>query len=441
MVANKKKWAFKVYQKKSWAIVDSPGFYPVVIEWSYGSKQTHALSLSVKPEQWNKSFQRLNVEKGSDIHPQAVKYNEELDRLAANINEIVDYFEKRHIPFVNAMILEKLLHPVSKMKVREYIVLQKDNCESIGAFGRADNFIELLEYLDKFDKDFAKRSFPEIDLAYVKKFVNKQLASGRKTGGISVNVRCLRRVLNLAISDQVGSMETYPFSNKYGTMVGKETYNIEKELEGRTRKRYIPKRFLVKFQHYIFLNRAHARTKAIFFLSFFARGINFKDMALLKVSDIMKGFNRDGMPIEYFTYRRGKSKKVIEVVINKDIREQIDFLKSLQTVDDYLLPIVTVSGLEGRKLYEHIKNKRQKFNKFIQKMTVIMGFPEGLLDVTSYFARHSFAMIMDKKTNHNINIVSQAMNHSKTETTRIYLEDFGRDDIAEYNDGLLDETA
>ena len=147
------------------------------------------------------------------------------------------------------------------------------------------------------------------------------------------------------------------------------------------------------------------------------------------------------MPIEYFTYRRGKSKKVIEVVINKDIREQIDFLKSLQTVDDYLLPIVTVSGLEGRKLYEHIKNKRKKFNKFIQKMTVIMGFPEGLLDVTSYFARHSFAMIMDKKTNHNINIVSQAMNHSKTETTRIYLEDFGRDDIAEYNDGLLDKTA
>ena len=33
------------------------------------------------------------------------------------------------------------------------------------------------------------------------------------------------------------------------------------------------------------------------------------------------------------------------------------------------------------------------------------------------------------------------MNHSKTETTRIYLEDFGRDDIAEYNDGLLDKTA
>lgn len=258
MIEEKPKWAFKVYRKKSWEIAKS-GLYPVVIEWSYGMKQTHALSITVRPEQWNKTFQRLNAGTGPNVHPNALKYNKELDRLATDINSIIDDFHRRNVPFVNDMILEKLLHPVSKMKVYEYICYQMENFENVEAFGRADNLKELLEYLQKFDDKLEKRMFPEINLDYIKRFVNKQKEASRKLGGISNNLRCLRRILNLAIGEGVGSPETYPFSNKYGTMIGKETFSIEKELSSITRKRYVPKSFLVKFRDFIFPNRAHAR--------------------------------------------------------------------------------------------------------------------------------------------------------------------------------------
>ena len=69
-------------------------------------------------------------------------------------------------------------------------------------------------------------------------------------------------------------------------------------------------------------------------------------------------------------------------------------------------------------------------------MAKIMEFPEGLEGLSTYFARHSFAMTLFNKTK-SIDIVSAGLHHASTETTKIYLEGFGKDEIAEMTDGLL----
>lgn len=64
-----------------------------------------------------------------------------------------------------------------------------------------------------------------------------------------------------------------------------------------------------------------------------------------------------------------------------------------------------------------------------------MEFPESLDDLSTYFARHSFAMTLFNKTK-SIDIVSAGLHHASTET-KIYLEGFGKEEIAEMTDGLL----
>ena len=219
-------------------------------------------------------------------------------------------------------------------------------------------------------------------------------------------------------------------------MTGKKIFSIDGELKTKTRKRFIPKKYLLQFYNYEFSVPAYRRTQHLFFFSFFCGGINFVDMATLKNSDIKYGFTKEGVKQKFFIYERDKTHEPIEVALNKDIERQIIYLKeNFPCRADYLLPVITTDET-GKALYEHIINKRKKFNKYLKKMAKIMEFPEGLDDLSTYFARHSFAMTLFNKTK-SIDIVSAGLHHASTETTKIYLEGFGKEEIAELTDGLL----
>ena len=88
------------------------------------------------------------------------------------------------------------------------------------------------------------------------------------------------------------------------------------------------------------------------------------------------------------------------------------------------------------ELNDFKKNKRKKLNKYLKEMATIMGFPEGIQDLSTYFARHSFAMRLFSKTK-SIDIVSAGLHHSNTEITKVYLESFGADEVAKATNKLL----
>lgn len=219
-------------------------------------------------------------------------------------------------------------------------------------------------------------------------------------------------------------------------MTDKKIFSVDTQLKTKTRKRFIPKKYLLQFYNYQFKNPVYTRTQHLFFFSFFCGGINFVDMSTLKNTDILSGYTKEGIAQRYFIYERDKTHEPIEVDLNKDIEQQINYLKeNFPCMENYLLPIVTTDE-NGKALYEHILNKRKKFNKYLKRMAKLMEFPEGLEDLSTYFTRHSFAMILFNKTK-SIDIVSAGLHHVSTETTKIYLEGFGKDEIAEMTDGLL----
>lgn len=140
-------------------------------------------------------------------------------------------------------------------------------------------------------------------------------------------------------------------------MTGKKIFSITKELKTKTRKRFIPDSYLIQFYHFNFDVPAYKRTQHLFFFSFFCGGINFRDMAKLKTTDIQNDFTKKEEPMKYFIYEREKTHEPIEVALNKDIETKISYRRAnFKCPDDYLLPIVTTK----EKLYITILQKNGK---------------------------------------------------------------------------------
>ncbi|MDR2948537.1 MAG: site-specific integrase [Prevotella sp.] len=449
-----KGFSFKLYQKR----IDGSYVVSLVIRFN---KQRTIISLPfyAKPEQWDEKRGRyINDEQAKDyikekklstvdrktylnlLHPEREINNIYLDNKIVEIRNIVTDFEKRRVPFTNEMIKEKLFLNVKSKTVEEYLINHISELKTRGETNTSQTFEDLHSSIKRFDSKFNKILFADINYKYVTKFYDEQRKLGRKDNGIRVNLSALRSLLNRAIKDGVGSPETYPFSFQYGTYTGKEIFKITALTKEKTRKRFIPEDFLRKFYEYEFSSISHIRTKALFFFSFFCGGINYIDMAQIKHSDIKHGFSRDGKSIKYFTYKRSKTGEFIEIQINNDIQRQIDILSDItlgKPAKDYLLPIIFSPDINPNLLKQYLSDKRRKYNKYLKAMAKIMEFPIGIDDMTSYFARHSFAMTLYSKTK-SIDLVSASLHHDSVETTKIYLQSFGKDEIAKVSCGLLD---
>lgn len=438
-IVNNKKWSFRLLQTKDRKRPD--GRFPVAIVLNLnGRKIITQDDLTALPSEWNKDAERF-VEKSKQRSSILIANNIYLDSLSTKINSIIADHRERRVFLSNEMLVEKMNFKTQSATVEGYTNNYIKNLYEIKKIGRAKVLEAMLTYFKQFDKKFSERVFQEITYSYIVSFVQFQAditrkGGAQKKGGISVHLRALRRILNEAITDGVGSPETYPFSTKYS--LNQKVYSIVTELKTKTRKRYIPDVMLREFLNYKFKSKAHQRSQAIFFLSFFGGGINFADMAKLKKTDLLTGYNTCGECFQYIIFYRSKTNEPIEVVLNPDIRNQIDFLtNNYETVEDYLLPIVTTPSLDAEALYNHIAEKRKKLNKYLKKMAEIMNFPETFVKhISTYYARHSFAMKMLSKTD-NIYLVSQSLHHKDIDTTMIYLEDYKADQIAAETSNLL----
>lgn len=417
----------------------------------------NTLNISAKIEQWDsieQKFYTKEIIKSSEqyvnssmkerkklldtINPLADDYNIVINQLKIDLQNQVNDYIRRKIPFTAEMLLKSIYKKTKSRSVEKYLLTTITELEQKERIGTARTYKDLYKYLLRFDSNFSSKHFPDINYDYVVSFFEYEKKRGREIGGIGVSLRALRSLLNNAIKENVGSPETYPFSNQYGTNIGKDTFELYRNVKTVTRKRFIPIEYLQKFYNYKFKSVPHQRSQALFFFSFFCGGINFSDMAKLKQSDIKHSFNKKGEPIEYFIYTRQKTKEIIEIQLNEDIKNQIKILQlsMFKRFENYLLPIITTSNLSPIELSSHIINKRKKLNKYLKEMAEIMEFPTAIQDLSSYFARHSFAMRLRTK-GHSIDEISAALHHANTEITKVYLESFGADDVAKISQGLL----
>ncbi|MCG8699666.1 MAG: tyrosine-type recombinase/integrase [Bacteroidales bacterium] len=183
-------------------------------------------------------------------------------------------------------------------------------------------------------------------------------------------------------------------------------------------------------------NFATMYTHKIFLFSYYAHGINLRDMANLKTYDVMNGYNTKNGHYKYIAIARKKTRAPLEIPISSKIQGVLDWFKeNTPSHSDYLLPIVYKPELTGTELYRHISHQIGRFNRNLKTLAKDCGFPGELEDLHLYFARHTYATTT-RKNGAGIEKIAQALGHIDINTTKVYLESFEHSEINKYNEML-----
>ncbi len=171
----------------------------------------------------------------------------------------------------------------------------------------------------------------------------------------------------------------------------------------------------------------------LFLFSYYAQGMNFRDMAYLSTDDIKTNYDSKLGDYKFFTFYRKKTNSYIEVQISDEIAKLLNWFKeNYPPYNKYLLPIISESHLANKEMYTHIDKARRRMNIALKKIAEECDFPEELRDIHGYFARHTYASTLRAK-NAPIEIISEALGHKNLQTTKTYLKSFEANKIGIYN--------
>lgn len=263
-----------------------------------------------------------------------------------------------------------------------------------------------------------KLKFQDINIDWLKDYEKHMLAKGKSYTTVSIYTRTLRVIFNNAIEVNDLNSEHYPFGkNKYKVP---RTKKVKKALNS--------KQLKVLFEAKA-KNLNETKAKDFWFFSFACNGINPKDIALLKYTDIK---------CDKFTYYRAKTfDKTAEKT--KIIIYLTDFTKSIiekygtNDKEGYVFEIISKHD-DITEQFKKIKNFTRYINDHIKKLAIANKLPE---DISFYYARHSFATNSLRK-GASMEFISEALNHSDLSVTKNYFAGFEDEAKKEFANSVMD---
>ena len=382
-----------------------------------------------------KGIKKFNLtRKEEDGSTKAYTNKEANDKLAAleeRAQGIIRKYNEEHLSWG----FEQLRADFTNAPKREYYYsFAKDAIEkeyrSRGQFGKATIAEAALKSLMDYDAQLEKRSFHDITVTYLNDYISHCRKKGQVDGTISIRLREIRRIFSIAIRDKVINPELYPFSS------GKEDGKVK-----------IPKTVLSKTDQYLPLESMRLiakskfddpvleRAKHLFLFSYYCRGINWRDMALLTKDNLYQVTVTDtttkkSNQVTMLQYKRAKTKGEFDIQVTPYIQQELDWFKdNTPLFQNYLLPIISVNKTP-EELGGYIHQIRKRFNRSLKDIAKAVGLPESQQKISIYSARHSFAMTLQDK-GASVDIISQALGHQSVETTKHYLAKFSTTKMAE----------
>jgi len=251
--------------------------------------------------------------------------------------------------------------------------------------------------LEKFKKGSL---LPDVTTKFLKDYERWMETEGNSSTTVGMNLRALRVVINRAITDGELEKDLYPF--------GKGKYSPPR---GSGNKRWLESETLAKLYNY---SGEYRKAKDFWFFSYFANGINMKDICLLKYSNIDTEKN-------IISYQRQKTKRTkqdsekIEFDYTEDLKRIIEEHGTGGKKDDYIFPILK----KGINPEEEMKLKDQ-FIHVINNGLKKIAEDLKIKPFTTYSARHSWAT-MQRDTGTSAAEISEMLGHADIKTTQAYL--------------------
>lgn len=314
-----------------------------------------------------------------------------------------------------------------KNNVKYHFELAIKNKLDRNKIGTAESYRCALNSLTEFsNKDnnkkdssiFDKLTFEGITVDWLKTYENYMLENGKSFTTVAIYTRTLRVVFNNAIENNDLNKEIYPF--------GKNKYKIPKSKK--VKKALSSAQLTVLFDAKG-LSESENQAKDFWFFSYACNGMNFKDIALLKYSDIKE---------DRFSYYRAKTldkttEKTEIVIYLTDFTEGVIAKYGNRNKTGFVFNILSLDDT-SREQYRKIKNFTRMTNQHLKKLAIRHDLPDT---ISGYWARHSFATNSLRK-GATMEFISEALNHSDLSVTKNYFAGFEDKAKKEFANSLLD---
>jgi integrase len=248
----------------------------------------------------------------------------------------------------------------------------------------------------------------DITTEVVNEFIHKMTLQGLTINSRGVHLRAVRAIINKAIKAGIYDELNYPFK--------KISIKTQK-----TRKRAVNKDVIKMVEELDVSKEDNLQLyKDLFMFSFYNRGMNFVDMAYLKVKNIESG---------RINYTRQKTGQQFSIKITDKAQAIIDRYSKLEDKESYVFPIIYRKGKE----YLDYRNAMRLMNKKLKKISELLKLDVSL---TTYVSRHSWATIA-KRSGIATAVISEGLGHESEETTQVYLDSFENSVLDDANEQII----
>ncbi|WP_299314336.1 site-specific integrase [uncultured Aquimarina sp.] len=309
----------------------------------------------------------------------------------------------------NSIDIRGVVLKENKTLLKIYGKIVEDRYRQAKRFGTADAIKHAISFVLKYndEKDIALTEINEIFLEDLESYY---LGKGNSLNGLGAHLRAIRRIYNIAIKDANTELELndYPF--------GKSGYSIK---EQKAKKRAVKIEVIRQIEALDIPKESplwHHRN--YFLVNFYMRGMNFMDMAYLKVNAISNGRLR----YKRRKTRRGSNIKEFNILIPQKIEDVFNYYIGEKSGDNLIFPIIdkvyrTQSEEEVHRIY---KNCRRSHNRRLETLGKKIKLETKL---TTYVARHTFATAGLHKGISKAQ-VGDMLGHTNYYTTEAYFADF-----------------
>lgn len=323
------------------------------------------------------------------------------------LNMIISKYENGHCEYSADMIVDTF--QCMEKELSFFNIMQKSIIRLLqqNRIGTAKNYSAALGSF----RDFrCNEDIPidAIDYAVMEDYQSYLRMKGLALNSISFYMRILRAVYNHSVESGIIS-DRKPFRHVFTGM--------EKTFKRAISIKNI--RFIKDLDLSFKPNLEFARD--MFMFLFYCRGMSFIDAAFLKKSDVVDNV------LFYRRHKTGQQLRIRMVPVIKDILERYSDSQS-----PYLLPIITVSGKDGRIQYEAAL---RRINNGLRTIAKMLGMDTPL---TTYVTRHAWASIAKAK-NIPITVISDALGHDSIATTQIYLASIDATMIDKANEMIIND--
>jgi integrase len=280
--------------------------------------------------------------------------------------------------------------------------------------GTAISYQYALKSIDSFKPNL---SFAEINKSFLDKYESFMLQNGKSKTTIGIYLRSLRAIYNQQNIDR----SIYPFGDN------KKQYSIP---TGRNIKKALTVQEIARiFQYEAKPKSTKEMAKDYWIFLYLSNGMNVKDFCMLKwenIEDDMLTYIREK------TKRSNKESKPISVALKTETKEIIQKW-GLPSLDKkaYIFPHLQ-KGMTAEAEMATYKQLTKTINKHMKQIANELNLNK---EVTTYFARHSFATVL-KRSGANIAMISDLLGHSSVGVTESYLDGFEKEQIQAQTDVL-----